>query len=393
MKRLIEYAFSTNNFKDGMNYFFEYLAGTHKVDLLKLYLLSGDQIFFIPQFIYGNKINLGSLSINEKESLVVSSYLKNQDNWISDTSDSRHKANPFLLKQKVQSLLILPFLNQAVITIEFLRKDPVMNLERLKLDAKAYVTILLNRFYYADIIKDEINKAKENIEKHLTFSHKLSYVGQLASSLVHEIKNPLTTINLLINNLIECISSESNLTYNKDLLVIQEEIERISRLLSDFLNFAKPQKPRFEKILLSELAAKIRTIVSPHLKTKGIILETNFKDETEIEADKDQVQQIFLNLVLNAMEVLKKENSKIIISGSKKVKKGQKYYNVLIEDNGPGISNEILNKIFEPFFSESGKGTGLGLSIVHRLVENHEGFIEAYNLLSGGACFSIYFPV
>lgn len=387
--RLIQDAFEAESLKAGLEKYFYYLRENYLIDYLKLYLVLPDSSFLHPYLLFGNPMNLGPLSLNEKQSLIVNSYLKNQETWIENVETSPYVASPLLKKQGIKMFFAIPFINQGVVNIEYLEKKEI-SFESLGLETRTVLTILLNRFYLV-VIKEELKRSIDDIQKQISVSKKLSYLGQIASSFAHEIKNPLTTIKLLIANFQE--KSKPGSDDWTDLNVIQEEIERINRLLSDFLNFAKPSLPKFEKILISEIISRILTIVNPRIKEKNIQIVSIFKDEPYLEADKDQLQQVFLNLLLNAIEALPDQNGQISFKGEKKVKKGQAYYQILVEDNGKGIRDEILPKIFEPFFSETGKGTGLGLFIVHRLVENHRGFIEAYNQLYGGATFSIYLPL
>lgn len=389
MRGLVLKAFQSQSLLEGFDFFYQYLKNTFQADYFKVYLLSEDQSFLTPLFLYGNTPNFGPLSIHESSSMIAGVYRKNEDLFVADIDASKYQNNPLIQKQKIKALLAVPFLNQGVISVEFL--SPVLLDEQdLMLKIKTFASILLNRFYL-ETVKQQIRRSVDDIQNQIAFSNKLSYLGQLASALVHEIKNPLTTVNLLIHQLLEDIPQ--NLMAHNDLMVIKEETERISRLLSDFLNFAKPKKPAFEPVTLSEAVQKTLQLIQPRLKQKNLQTQLSFIDEVPVNADRDQIQQIILNLCLNALEVVEENRGKLVFKGRQQVKKGSKFYNLILEDNGPGIKKEILAMIFEPFFSETGRGTGLGLSIVHRLVENHGGFIEVYNLLHGGACFSIYFPL
>ncbi|HCL55850.1 MAG TPA: hypothetical protein DHW82_02435 [Spirochaetia bacterium] len=393
MKKLLKKAFETESLKEGFDFFYPFLQKKYSVHFQKIYLLSAEESFLNPSFFYGGTFGLGPLPLNEQRSLIVSSYVKNQILWIPDIRDSAYQSNFLLKKQNISSILIIPFINQGIVSIEFLQADPKREeiIDELIFEIKAYASILLNRFYLS-AVKDEVKRSITELNEQIKFSKKLAFSGQLASSIAHEIKNPLTTINMLIHNLLEKKENFKKNDYN-DLAVIKEEIERINRLLSDFLNFAKPKKPSFSELKLSDIIRKTLNIMQPHLNQKKITASLNLKDEPFIQADPDQIQQIVLNLTLNSIEALHKPNGKIDFKGEKKIQKGETYYQLQISDNGDGIKDEILEKIFEPFFSEKGNGSGLGLSIVHRLVENHGGFIKVFNQLQGGACFSIYFPV
>lgn len=390
MRELIHKALEAPSMREGLVFFYEYLKERYQVDQFKVYLLSGNKSFLVPRYLFGKTYSLGPISLTEEGSIVVHAYKKNEFLWVSHVPQSEYSRNVLLKKQGVNAFLVLPFLNQGVVNVEFYRTLPEVLDEKLLIELKAFLAILLNRFYLGEI-QEEIKRSLNDIEKQITFSQKLSYLGQLASSLAHEIKNPLTTINLLIHNLLEGIAEGS--MEHEDLTVIKEEIERIERLLSDFLNFAKPGQAKMEKLNMQTVFRKTFHIIKPHIKKKQIDIEAHFLDNSHIMADKDQVQQILLNLILNAIEVVPAQSGKITCYAEKTLKKGAEYYNFRVEDNGPGIRTEALSQIFEPFFSESGHGTGLGLSIVHRLMDNQRGFIEAYNLLHGGACFSLFFPL
>lgn len=390
MDKLITRAFEFANIKKALDFLYSHLSRKYKADHLKFYLLSSNQSFLIPRYLYGTNLNLGVVSVHEGKSLIVDCYRKNQEIWIQDIINSDHCNNKLFKKQGINSFLSIPFLNQGVLTVQF-KQLFKGDIKQVQIECKAFLNIILNRLYFK-MIKEEIRSTEEDLKEQIAFSHKLSSLGKLASSLAHEIKNPLATVNMLIHQLLVDID-KNDLIYN-DLSIILEEIKRINRLLAHFLEFAKPKAPDFKIVDLEYILKKTRNIIRAHMRNKKIDFIIHLEDSPLIEADPDQLQQIFLNLILNAVDVVKEREGVIEIIGGKDLKLGSKYYVIKFKDNGPGIPIEKLQHIFEPFFTEKGSsGVGLGLSIVHRLVENHQGMIKAYNLLNGGACFELFLPI
>ncbi|HOJ49453.1 MAG TPA: ATP-binding protein [Spirochaetota bacterium] len=372
--------------EDGFSKLYEYVYENYGFNIIRFYILSKNS-FLSPIFVRGGT-KLGHLSITEENSLVVRSYIDNREIIVRE-NDEEYKKNKLLTLNNVKFFIAVPFNQQGVITIESSSK---LNIEEMKIKELIYFikiggNIILNLFFKKTVLESEIEEYSKKIISEVEKSNKLTTLGKLASSIVHEIKNPLTTINVLINQLIEENKDSSIYT---DLTVIKDEVERINRLLKEFLLFAKPREPRKELVNVEQFLKDIHVIIRPFISQKSI----NFLTKTNIEnilVDKDQLKQILLNLILNSVEAIK-NNGSIKISFDKKIYSDKKYFVITVEDTGPGIDEEKIPYIFEPFFNENSSSTGLGLSIVNRLVQNNGGFIEFNNLLYGGACFNIYFP-
>lgn len=227
-------------------------------------------------------------------------------------------------------------------------------------------------------------------------AERLAAVGELAAGLAHEVKNPLAGIKVSI----EVLKNELDLEQDdKEIFSrIINEINRIESLLKHLLNYARPSKPRPASVSIHEiLEGLIKTSEFSFKRPKGssgMIKDINFakdfdSDIPEICADPGQLQQVFLNLILNATEAIREKGTVSI----KTAGTPDGSVEIRISDTGQGIDPKALGMVFNPFFTSKSKGTGLGLAICKRLIEQQGGTISALNNPEGGATFVISLPV
>jgi signal transduction histidine kinase len=223
----------------------------------------------------------------------------------------------------------------------------------------------------------------------------LAAVGELSAGLVHEIKNPLAGIKVAI----EVLKNELDLEQEdkKIFLRVINEINRIESLLRNLLNYARPSKTQHISVNLHEIldgiiktsGFSIKNPKDPSRLSKDINFTSDFDSDIKgINADPAQLQQVLLNLVLNAADAIKKQGTINI----KTTKNSDKSVEIEISDTGQGIDRESINMVFNPFFTTKSTGTGLGLSICKRLIEQHNGTISVLNNPGGGTVFVITLP-
>lgn len=235
---------------------------------------------------------------------------------------------------------------------------------------------------------------RKQIEETLQRAEQMKMAGEWATGLAHEIKNPLAGIKVSV----EVLARELDLSENDKVVVsrVIDEIRRIEQLIKSLLNFAKPPKPHFTRINMNDLLDKMITFSPKHpyvLSSWGSMIDVvkDFdRDLPEVMADPTQMQQVFLNLFFNAVEAMSDGGALHVQTG----------YNAAIHaveidisDTGPGIKEEVLKKMFQPFFTTKVKGSGLGLAITKRLIEQHGGKICAENRKQGGAVFHVVLPI
>lgn len=232
-----------------------------------------------------------------------------------------------------------------------------------------------------------VKKIIQPAQMQLLRGEKFSALGQFAAGLAHEIKNPLTTIKMLIQNYLE----EGNPLEKKDLEIIEKELNRIDKLVKDFLRFARVDKGVKEKFDLQEALTEIIDLIKPELERAKISLKLNFPEKgIWIYGDKDGLKQVFLNLILNAYQAID-SNSKGVITITLFQEKEEVH--AIIEDNGLGIPTEHIPKIFDPFFTTKSEGTGMGLAIVKSIIKEHMGQINISSQINKGTKVKITLPI
>ena len=236
----------------------------------------------------------------------------------------------------------------------------------------------------------DVTTIKET-EQRIQQTEKLVAVGQLAAGVAHEINNPLGVI-LCHTDIIKENSEDDEETLH-DISIIERHTENCKRIVADLLDFSRGRESRIERQLASvnEIVEGVLSMVGQQFKKKQIRLNCNLdKTLPHCLVDSRRIQQVLVNLIMNGVQAVE-DRGKISISTRTKDD------NVLIEieDDGPGISKEVLDKIFDPFFStkEQGKGTGLGLSVSYGIIHEHNGEIKVQSTPGHGARFTVLIPL
>ena len=221
------------------------------------------------------------------------------------------------------------------------------------------------------------------LEEQLNRADRLAAVGRLASGLAHEIRNPLASISGSVQLLLEDekVSNEDRHLMN----IVVKEADRLSLLLSDFLNFARPSVLQLEKIDMSALVDELIVLVNASGQFQGVTIEKKCQGPAQMIVDPQKMNQVLWDLMINAGDAAKPDGRiRIEINGAQ----GE----IVIEDSGAGITDEDQEKLFEPFYTTKDKGTGLGLANVYANIEAHQGriYVEPGDL--GGARFIIELP-
>jgi signal transduction histidine kinase len=218
-------------------------------------------------------------------------------------------------------------------------------------------------------------------EAELRRKERLSTLGEAAMVIAHEVRNPLG----IIKTSSDLVRARAKLAPKEEQLLdyVTEEVHRIDNLLTEVLDFAHPKEPRRSLFPLREVVDRIQGFVAPEMARKGLTLKIeDDSSRARVSADRDQIYEAVLNLVLNATDA-------IAHGGRVTVRLTASARNVSIDvaDNGPGVRPELRGRIFNPFFTTKAKGTGLGLAKVATVVEAHHGTVECLEEPGGGACF------
>ncbi len=233
-----------------------------------------------------------------------------------------------------------------------------------------------------------LEQEQKRLRDHLFQQEKMVLIGQIAASVAHELNTPLATILLRAQLIEQQAEEDSDLS---DLKVLEGEARRCRRIIDSLLGFSRRSEGVTSRADLNGLIQESLSLVENDLTLKGIKLETDYASNgTTICVDSNQIQQVLLNLVANAVDAMPGGGCLRIST----ILSDQASVEIRVTDSGCGIEEDVLNRIFDPFFTtkEQGKGTGLGLAICQRIVEEHEGEIKIQSRLGQGTTVSIRLP-
>jgi signal transduction histidine kinase len=224
-------------------------------------------------------------------------------------------------------------------------------------------------------------------------SEKLASLGVLAAGVAHEIRNPLTAIKARLFMQQKALTPGSR--ERGDAEFIGREIDRLDKIVNDFLRFARPVEPERKPLSPAELLHELCELMAPKLREAGIELGVDRRIDTTINADPEQLKQVLLNLINNAADALGDGGTIQMRAVAGVVTLGGRPREAVIlevQDNGPGIPAAVQERLFDPFFTTKPSGTGLGLSIAARIVEKHGGALR-FQTGTRGTTFAIVLPV
>lgn len=252
------------------------------------------------------------------------------------------------------------------------------------------ICIAILAVFSAYIIR--LHERARNLAAQLQEESRLVYIGTLAASIAHEVRNPLSSVKMNVQmmegklNELEPAQAEY---FRSKVARIKGEVERLEESVSHFLAFSRPAPARFERVRLPDVLDRVLELLQPQCEAKGISLVRRYaRDLPPVELDPRQFGQAIQNLVLNAIQALSKGGT--ITVATETTPGGVA---VSVSDNGPGIPKEIQSQIFEVFFTTREGGTGLGLNIVSRIVEEHRGKLTLESEPGKGATFRIELPI
>ena len=240
---------------------------------------------------------------------------------------------------------------------------------------------------YGTVIVFEDITEKISLQQQLLTSEKLASIGLLSAGVAHEINTPLTGISSYVQMLQKKLTDTH---YAQLLGKIEAQTDRVGRIIKNLLNFARnPSDSSFHRVDLKVSLEEIISLIDYKLKNMNIELELKLASLPPVQAQGERLQQVFINLILNALDAMP-EGGKLRIE---LVRSGREAA-VSVTDTGAGIKPEHLPRVFDPFFTTKGvgKGTGLGLSISYAIIKEHEGRIQVRSDSGKGSTFTVFIP-
>jgi len=241
----------------------------------------------------------------------------------------------------------------------------------------------------------ETNRRLEQAQAQARRSERLAALGQLSAGLAHEIRNPLGVIKGSAEMLTQKLQASDELA--RELAgYISTEVNRLSALVTEFLDFARPLHAQLHPADLTALLDRVLQIVATRFVDKNIRIERHYSSGLPlVPLDESLCEQAFLNLVQNAYEAMQeRDNSGILRVDARQVRQNERDgVELRLADTGPGVAEELREEIFNPFVTTKKTGVGLGLSIVSKIIDGHHGSIRVENGARGGAVFTLFFPL
>jgi PAS domain S-box-containing protein len=279
-------------------------------------------------------------------------------------ADNAYSGRP-IIKEQVD--LLEAFVGQAAMAVDSAESYQDLQDKVQKL-AKAY---------------EDLRTAKERVIR----AEQLATIGDMAARVAHEIRNPLVTIGGFARAINR--SPEKTARTKSNSWIIVQEVERLERILSNIMNFAKPPSPMFELHNINRIVDDTMHMLQDEVEKHGIAVESHLDESIPlVMIDAQQVKQVLFNLMHNALSALEGEGKLLVTT-----KNEGRYFEVHIADTGRGIPQELREKIFTPFFTTKSAGTGLGLAIVKKIVDDHEGTISFHSVVGEGTTFVLRFPI
>lgn len=215
---------------------------------------------------------------------------------------------------------------------------------------------------------------------------RLAAMGELTAGVAHEVRNPLGIIRASVQ-LLEDAQCDPRRTHEAA-EVIKQEIDRLDKVVKALLDFGRPSPPSIRPLALREVVEDVALFTDRFARGSNVDIRLEFaEDIPQVYGDPDQLKQVFLNLISNAIQAMGEDGGRITVRGHA----NQDYVVIEVEDSGPGIPQGIISRVFDPFFTSRTEGTGLGLTIVHRIIDDHDGHIEVENTAEG-ARFTVFLP-
>jgi signal transduction histidine kinase len=231
-------------------------------------------------------------------------------------------------------------------------------------------------------------KTEELLEsqERLLRSERFAAVGEAAAYVSHEIKNPLMVIGGMASQVERRLPGDS--AAQEKLRIIQNEVKRLESFLGELRDFLRPAPPSKREIDLNQVIQDVKALMEEAIQEKGVSLEDQLEPNLPlVEADPNQMEQVLLNLLKNALEAAEGKGRILLSSGTDD---NQVWF--AVQDTGKGMSEDVLEKIFHPFYTTKHKGTGLGLAVIHKIVTDHHGTITVDSVAGSGSTFTVSLP-
>ncbi|WP_088105529.1 sensor histidine kinase [Halalkalibacter urbisdiaboli] len=289
-------------------------------------------------------------------------------------------------KQRLYTSLTLTFINVLFVIIGILYFLENFNQTLLPSFFAYFIISHLVTIAIVVYIIETLQEKEKNSLK-LQQAEKLKIVGEMAASVAHEIRNPLT----VVKGFIQIFKSDQNLTTKQvsSIELIQSELLRAEKIINDYLSLAKSETTDLELVDLKDSIINVVQIMDSYALLHGTTIKNNIDTSFFISANRNELSQVFINLIKNGIEAIEEKNGVITIDAQQI----RNHVEVKISDNGKGMSEEDMHRLGSPFYTTKHQGTGLGTMVCFKIIENLNGKIEVRSKVQEGTTFLISLPL
>ncbi len=246
--------------------------------------------------------------------------------------------------------------------------------------------------FMAVSLKERDDKLREYTDRQIMKSERLATIGQLAAGVAHEINNPLGTISIYAQMVLDELGKDND-SCRQSIAVVMKQTNRAGRIVKDLLEFSRQSEPEMKTLNINDVLAKAIAVTTPPADLQNIRFVSDLAPELpDIQGDSNKLEQVFVNIIVNALQAMPEGG---VLTVRTRVAESRRFIEIEISDTGCGIPQEHLSKLFDPFFStkKAGEGTGLGLSVTLGIVERHNGTIDVQSKVGEGSTFTVRLPV
>lgn len=305
-------------------------------------------------------------------------------------------------------VLVLVFLTEflVMVVLPVILPSPMSKLGEAVIDAVLLTAVIAPVLWWLihAAKRAEDNRLLVAREAEALRGQQMATLAQLATGVAHEIRNPLTSVKMLVQVHLGVLSDQGLPT--EDMQIVEQEIRRMERSVNSLLEYARPEASEFKQFSIQELLKRMLKLIEGRCESQRITLDVDYPtSDLIVEGDAMQIQQVILNLCINAMDAMpnggqikigvestKPQTLAAIAEDSKADQSKTSIVSISVHDSGSGISESAKEQIFQPFFTTKPNGIGLGLGICQRIAKAHGGSIVAMNNPDGGATFTFNLP-
>ena len=244
----------------------------------------------------------------------------------------------------------------------------------------------------ASSLKERDDKLREYTDQQIMKSERLATLGQLAAGVAHEINNPLGTISIYAQMVLDDLGKDND-SCRESIEVVMKQTNSAGKIVKDLLEFARQSKPEMRILNINDILRKAIAITTHPAELQNINLVIHLAPALpDIQGDSNKLEQVFVNIIVNALQAMPDGGKLTVVT---RLADNNKFVEIEISDTGCGIAQEHLSKLFDPFFStkSTGEGTGLGLSVSLGIIQRHNGTIDVRSKVGEGSTFIVRFPV